>query len=33
MRAFIDGGGRAIWKFVTFKWNEHQVEQAKRISR
>ena len=32
MRAFIDGGGRAIWKFVTFKWNEHQVEQAKALS-
>ena len=32
MRAFIDGGGRAIWKFVTFKWNEHQVEQAKALA-
>ena len=33
MRAFIDGGGRAIWKFVTFKWNEHQVEQAEALSK
>ncbi len=32
MRAFIDGGGRAIWKFITFPWNEHQVEQAKALS-
>jgi len=33
MRAFIDGGGRAIWKFVTFKWNEHQVKQAEALSK
>ena len=33
MRAFIDGGGRAIWKFFTFKWNEHQVEQAEALSK
>lgn len=32
MRAFIDGGGRAIWKFVTFEWNKHQVEQAKALA-
>lgn len=32
MQAFINGGGRAIWKFVTFKWNEHQVEQAKALA-
>ena len=33
MKAFIDGGGRAIWKFVTFEWNKHQVEQAEALSK
>jgi len=33
MRAFIDGGGRAIWKFITFEWNKHQVEEAEALAK
>jgi MoaA/NifB/PqqE/SkfB family radical SAM enzyme len=32
-RAFIDAGGRAQWNFIVFKHNEHQVEQAKELSK
>ncbi len=30
--AFIQAGGRAQWDFIVFKHNEHQVEQAKKLS-
>ena len=31
-KAFIDAGGRAEWKFIIFKHNEHQVEEARTIA-
>ena len=31
-RAFINGGGRAQWDFLVFRHNEHQVEEARRLS-
>lgn len=30
--AFIDAGGTAEWVFIRFKHNEHQVEQARKLS-
>lgn len=30
--AFIDAGGHAIWDFIVFEHNEHQVEQARQLS-
>lgn len=32
-RAFIASGGRAIWEFLIFSHNEHQVKQAQRLSK
>lgn len=31
-RAFIRAGGRAQWNYIVFKHNEHQVEQARKLS-
>lgn len=31
-QAFIDSGGYAIWDFIVFEHNQHQVESAKQIS-
>ena len=31
--AFIAAGGKAQWNYIVFKHNEHQVEQAKEVSR
>lgn len=31
-RSFIDNGGNAIWQFIVFDWNEHQLERAKDFS-
>jgi len=31
-RAYIDAGGYAIWKFLVFQHNEHQIEEAKKIA-
>ena len=33
MKTFIDAGGYANWKFLTFKHNEHQVEEAKELAK
>lgn len=30
MQTFIDAGGRATWKFIVFKHNEHQIDEASR---
>ena len=32
-RAFIDVGGFAVWKFIKFEHNAHQVEKAQHLSR
>jgi hypothetical protein len=31
-KAFIDAGGHATWKFIVFKHNEHQIDEAHRLS-
>jgi MoaA/NifB/PqqE/SkfB family radical SAM enzyme len=31
-QAYINAGGRATWKFLVFKHNEHQVAEAKEIA-
>jgi len=33
MKGFIAGGGEAIWQFILFKHNEHQVEDAKKLAK
>jgi MoaA/NifB/PqqE/SkfB family radical SAM enzyme len=32
-QAFIESGGKAIWDFIVFKHNQHQVEQARQLSK
>lgn len=32
-RAFINSGGRAQWSFIVFKHNEHQLENARALSK
>ncbi len=32
VNAFISAGGTAYWKFLIFKHNEHQVEEAKKLT-
>jgi MoaA/NifB/PqqE/SkfB family radical SAM enzyme len=32
-KAFIESGGKAYWKFLVFEHNEHQVEEAKELSK
>lgn len=32
-QTFIQAGGRAIWKFIKFDHNEHQIDQAKLLSK
>lgn len=28
-KSFINAGGNAVWKFIKFPWNEHQIKKAK----
>lgn len=32
-QAFINTGAMAIWQYLVFSWNEHQIEQAKALSK
>jgi len=32
-QAFINAGGKARWNFITFKHNEHQLEEARLLSK
>lgn len=32
-KAFIQAGGRAIWKFIKFNHNQHQIEQCRTMAR
>lgn len=32
IKAFIDAGGWAVWDYLIFKHNEHQIDEAKEIS-
>lgn len=29
LNAYLEAGGKAEWHFITFPWNEHQVDRAK----
>lgn len=31
--AYIQAGGNAVWKFIVFKHNEHQIDQARELSK
>lgn len=31
-RSFIAAGGKAIWQFIEFEHNEHQIEEARKIA-
>jgi len=31
-KAFIDAGGKAVWEFLIFEHNEHQIEAARSLS-
>jgi sulfatase maturation enzyme AslB (radical SAM superfamily) len=32
-KAFIDAGGIAVWQFIVFPWNEHQIDEARKVSK
>jgi MoaA/NifB/PqqE/SkfB family radical SAM enzyme len=32
VKSFIGAGGQAMWQFVSFEHNEHQIEQARELS-
>lgn len=32
IQSFIDHGGRAVWEYIVFAHNEHQVEEARALS-
>ena len=33
VESYIAGGGKAIWDFIVFRHNEHQVEEAKQLAK
>ena len=32
-KAFIEAGGKARWKMIVFKHNEHQIDEAKLLAK
>jgi MoaA/NifB/PqqE/SkfB family radical SAM enzyme len=32
-RAYLAAGGKAVWDFIVFRHNEHQIEQVRALSR
>ena len=32
-KAFIEAGGKARWKMIVFKHNEHQIDEAKQLAK
>lgn len=32
-QTFIEAGGRAVWMYIVFKHNEHQIEEARALSK
>lgn len=32
-KVFISAGGQAVWEFIIFKHNEHQIEEARELSK
>ena len=32
-KSFIAGGGFAVWQFIVFPWNEHQIEEARQYAK
>jgi len=32
MTAFIEAGGKAVWQFVIFDWNKHQIAECKKYA-
>lgn len=32
-KAFIDAGGQAVWHYIRFKHNEHQVDEARQLAK
>jgi len=32
VQAFVEGGGKPYWQYITFKHNQHQVEEARALS-
>ncbi len=32
LQAAIQGGAKVIWQFLTFPWNQHQVEEARQLA-
>lgn len=33
VQAFIEAGGRAIWDYIVFRHNEHQIEEAQQLAK
>jgi len=33
MKAFVDAGGKSIWKFISYSHNEDEIEEHKKISK
>jgi MoaA/NifB/PqqE/SkfB family radical SAM enzyme len=33
VRAYLDAGGQAVWDFIVFRHNEHQIEEARALSK